>query len=64
MQFARHKVAFSNFNLLFGDISTHFYQFHTVEQGARNGVEVVGGGDKEHAREVEINIEIVIVEGG
>ena len=63
LQFARHKVAFGNFYLLFGDVTAHLDKFHTVEQWARNGVEVVGGGDEKHTREIEINIEIVVVEG-
>ena len=63
LQFAWHKVAFGNLDLLFGDVTTHLDKLHTVEQGARNGVKVVGGSNKQHARKVEINIEIVVVEG-
>ena len=56
-------MAFGYLNFLFGDVSAYFYQLHAVEQGARNGIEVVGGGDEEHFRQVVVYVQVVVVEG-
>ena len=60
---ARNEVAFGYLYLLFGDVSAHFNQLHTVEQRLRYAAEVVGCSYEEHLREVVVNVEIVVVEG-
>ena len=56
-------MAFRYLNLLLRYVSAHFNKFHTVEQRTRYSVEVVGGCNEEHLREVVVNIKIVVVEG-
>ena len=60
---ARNEMAFRYLNLLLRYVSAHFNKFHTVEQRTRYSVEVVGGCNEEHLREVVVNIKIVVVEG-
>ena len=58
----RDEVALGNLNLLFRDISAHLDHLHTVEQRARNGIQIVGCGDKEHLAQIIVHIQVVIVE--
>ena len=55
-------MAFCNLDLLFRDVAAHLNDLHAVEQRTRNGVEVVGGSNEEHLREVIVDIEIVVME--
>ncbi len=63
LQLTGNKVAFGYLNLLLGDVSRHLDDLHTVEQRARNGVEVVGSGNEERLGEVVVYVEEVVVEG-
>ena len=63
LQLLRNQVALGYFYLLLGDVAAYFYQLHAVEQWARDGTDVIGGGDEENLREVVIHIQIVVVEG-
>lgn len=57
-----YKVATAYLDFFFQYVARHFNEFHTVEQGARYGVEVVGRGDEQNFRQVVVYVEIVVVE--
>lgn len=61
-EFLRYEVAAGYLHFLLGDISAELNDLHTVEERPRNGVEVVGGGNEHHVREVVVDVEIVVVE--
>jgi len=64
LQFTRNKMSFGNLDLLFGDVSRHFDQLHTVEERPRNVVQVVGRGNEQRFGEVVVHVEEVVVERG
>ena len=56
-------MSLGNLNLFFRDVAAHLDNLHAVQQGAGNGVEVVGRGDEHHMRQVIVNVQVVVVEG-
>ena len=50
-------------HLLLGDVASHLYQFHAVEQWAWDGIDVVGCGNEHHPAQVVVHVEEVVVEG-
>ena len=58
-----HKMAGGYLHLLFLYVSAHLDKLHTVEQGLRDGVEVVCRGNEHDLAEVVVDIEIIVVEG-
>ena len=62
--FLGHEVLLGDLELLFGDVTSHLDELHTVTQGLRDGGDIVRRSDEEDLREVVVDVEIVIVEGG
>ena len=58
----RNEVTASDFNLLFGDVTAHFNQLHTVEQRRWDGAQVVGRSDEHDVRQVVVNVNVIVVE--
>jgi hypothetical protein len=58
-----HQVALCDLNLLILGIAGNADDFHAVHQRLRH-VQAVGRGDEHHVRKIEINLQIMIVEGG
>ena len=61
-QLFRNQVATGNFYLFFGYVAAYFNQLHTVEQRPRNCVQIIGGSNEHHLRQVIIHIQEVVVE--
>ena len=59
---SRHEVFLRDFQLLFFRVASEFDQFHTIEQGSRDGGDAVGRREEENLREIEGNVDVVIVE--
>ena len=58
----RDEVTAGDFNLLFGDVTAHFNQLHTVEQRRWDGAQVVGRSDEHDVRQVVVNVNVIVVE--
>ena len=61
---ALYEMSLSNLILLFCGIACKFNKFHTVEERAGESAEVVCRTYEEHIREVEVDVEVVVVECG
>ena len=61
-QFLWYQVTTGNFYLFFSNVTAHFNQFHTVEQGRRDCSQVVGCGNEHYFRQVVIHIQVIVVE--
>jgi hypothetical protein len=62
-QLARHEVALGDLKLLGLGVARQFDHFQPVPQGGMNRVQPVGRGDKQDARQVEWQIQVMIGEG-
>lgn len=49
----RREVSIGNGELLVGDVSADLQDFHSVEQGSRDRVEVVRRADEQDSREID-----------
>ncbi len=58
----RQEVAVGDLQLLLQDVSGQLDDFHAVEEGPRNGVQLVRGADEQHVRQVVADVQIVIEE--
>ena len=56
----RYFFAISSFSSF--RVASEFDQFHTIEQGSRDGGDAVGRREEENLREIEGNVDVVIVE--
>ena len=56
-----NEVASAYLDFFFLYVARDFDEFHTVEQRPRDGVQVVGRGDKQYFREVVVDVEIIVV---
>ena len=59
-----HQVLLRDFQLLLLRIALQAQNLHAVLQRGRNGVQHVGGGHKQHLRQVVIHVKVMILEGG
>ena len=48
--------------LFFGNVATHLYQFHAVQERTRNGVDVIGRGDEHDTAQVIVYIQEIVME--
>ena len=64
LQLARYQVVLGYAHLFLCKISAHRYHLHPVSQGGLDGGGVVGSGDEQHMRQVVVDVEVVVVEGG
>ncbi len=62
-QASRHQVSPGDLQLLQARVAGQVDDLHTVPQRRRHGVHVVGGADEHHARQIEWNAKIVVLEG-
>ena len=58
-----YQVPAADFDLLLEYVSADVDQLHTVEQGLRYGVEIVGRSDEQNLRQVVVDVDVVVVEG-
>ncbi len=63
LDLARDEVALGDVDLFLLRVAGEFDDLHAVEQRAGDGVELVGGADEEHLREIERLVEVVVAEG-
>ena len=59
---ARDQEAIRDVDLLLLGVTGEFEDLHAVAQRLRNRIHPVGRGDKEHLRQIERHVEIVIAE--
>src|SRR5581483_1353654 len=64
LNLARNQVLERDMNLLFLRVSLKLDDLHAIAQRFGDGVEHVGGRDKQHLRQVERHVEIVVAKGG
>jgi hypothetical protein len=58
------EILAGDFELFLLGVALQAEHFHAVLQRGRDGVHDVGRGDEEHLREVVVDVEVVILEGG
>ena len=63
LDLSRPEMSAGDRHLLVGGVAVESNHLHAVEQRGRNGVGDVGRCDKQHLREIQFDIEIVIPEG-
>ena len=61
-QFVGDEVALGNLFLFLLQVACHLDEFHSVEQGTRDGVKTICCGDKEHMTEVIVDVKEIVVE--
>src|SRR5205807_10450065 len=62
LHLARHQILLRNPQLFFFDVTIQRQDFHAVTQRGRNGIQLVGGGDEHHLRQVPVQVEVVVAE--
>ena len=62
-ELARHEVLPGDMHLLVLGVAAERDHLHAIEQRRVDRAELVRGGDEQHAREVERDLEVVIAEG-
>ena len=62
--FLGYEVLLGDLQLLLCDVARDFDELHTVTQGGGDSGDIIRRSDEEDLREVVVDIEIVIVEGG
>ncbi len=62
-QLAREQVVAGDDDLLVLGVTVEPDQLHPVEQGLRDGVQDVGGGEEDDVAEVEFDLQVVVAEG-
>ena len=60
-KFFGHQVTNGYFHFFFLSVTAHFDEFHAVEQGTRNAVQVIGRSHKQDFRQIKIYIEVIVV---
>ena len=63
LDLARPQVAARDRDLLVDRIAVEVDDLHAVEEGCRDRVGDVGGGDEQDLREVELDVQVVVAEG-
>ena len=58
------QVAAGDLQLLFEDVAGEADHLHAVQKRCRDGVELVGGADKQDVTEVEGDVQVVVAEAG
>lgn len=58
------EVTLGDLNFLFEEVAVDGDQLHAVEQRCRYGPEGIGSGDEENLREIVVEVEEIVVEGG
>src|SRR4051812_28292552 len=51
-----------NRDLFFFNVAAEFNQFQAVKQGRRQRIEIVGGSDEEHLRQIVRHVEVMVRE--
>ena len=62
VQFLRNQMATGYFYFFLCDISAYLNQFHSVEQGRRDGSQIIGGSNEHDFGQIIIHIQIVVME--
>ncbi len=62
LELAGHQVVPCDVHLLGLGVAVQRHDLHAVEQGPRDGVGDVGGGDEQHVGEVQVHLQVVVPE--
>ena len=62
VQNTRQQMAAGDFNFFLGQVAAEVYDFKTVKQRLLQGAERIGRGNKQHMRQVVVDVNVIVVE--